>query len=90
MWRRHRARHRGIDWIWAAYHGLVVTRTTLYQTKALDSSGQLRRRIDLVGNARFVRNVIEAAEEERGKFDAHQLGFIEVLRVGAVAFALAC
>jgi hypothetical protein len=38
---------------------------TLCQGEALDASGALRPRIDLVGNGRFVRNVIEAAEEER-------------------------
>ena len=37
----------------------------LCQGEAHDSSGQLRPSIDLAGNGRFVRNVIEAAEEER-------------------------
>jgi type VII secretion ATPase EccA len=48
-----------------AYEELVSACTTLCQGEALDSSGEVRRRIDLVGNGRFVRNVIEAAEEER-------------------------
>ena len=37
----------------------------LYQTERVDQSGQKRRGIDLAGNGRFVRNVIESAEEER-------------------------
>lgn len=54
FWNRH-----------AAYEELVSACTTLCQGEALDSNGQLRRSIDLAGNGRFVRNVIEAAEEER-------------------------
>ncbi len=37
----------------------------LYNSERTDQSGQPRRGIDLAGNGRFVRNVIEAAEEER-------------------------
>ncbi|WP_069161888.1 type VII secretion AAA-ATPase EccA [Nocardia altamirensis] len=37
----------------------------LYQSERVDQSGQQRRGIDLAGNGRFVRNVIESAEEER-------------------------
>ncbi|MEV0293233.1 type VII secretion AAA-ATPase EccA [Nocardia sp. NPDC050710] len=37
----------------------------LYNSEKTDQSGQPRRGIDLAGNGRFVRNVIEAAEEER-------------------------
>ncbi|MBF6356166.1 type VII secretion AAA-ATPase EccA [Nocardia higoensis] len=37
----------------------------LYNSERVDQSGQPRRGIDLAGNGRFVRNVIEAAEEER-------------------------
>jgi type VII secretion ATPase EccA len=48
-----------------AYEELVSACTTLCQGEALDSNGNLRRSIDLAGNGRFVRNVIEAAEEER-------------------------
>jgi type VII secretion ATPase EccA len=59
------ARSRDSDLSDAAYEELVSTCTALCQTEAVDASGQLRNRIDLVGNGRFVRNVIEAAEEER-------------------------
>lgn len=48
-----------------AYDELVAACQTLYEGEAVDESGQLRRNIDLAGNGRFVRNVIEAAEEER-------------------------
>ncbi|QNI07935.1 type VII secretion AAA-ATPase EccA [Mycobacterium kubicae] len=44
---------------------LISACTTLYEGQSVDESGTLRRDIDLVGNGRFVRNVIEAAEEER-------------------------
>ena len=44
---------------------LIAACKVLYENESLDGSGQLRRDIDLVGNGRFVRNVIEAAEEER-------------------------
>ncbi|ORB48950.1 type VII secretion AAA-ATPase EccA [Mycobacteroides saopaulense] len=44
---------------------LVKACETLYETTSADDSGQTRRAIDLAGNGRFVRNVIEAAEEER-------------------------
>ena len=37
----------------------------LYQLESSDQNGQPRRGVDLVGNGRFVRNVVEAAEEER-------------------------
>ncbi|MBH0777578.1 type VII secretion AAA-ATPase EccA [Nocardia bovistercoris] len=37
----------------------------LYRSERTDQSGQQRRGIDLAGNGRFVRNVIESAEEER-------------------------
>jgi type VII secretion ATPase EccA len=48
-----------------AYDELVAACRLLYGSESIDDSGQLRRDIDLVGNGRFVRNVIEAAEEER-------------------------
>ncbi|MFC9995465.1 type VII secretion AAA-ATPase EccA [Nocardia sp. NPDC127526] len=44
---------------------LVETCAELYGQQDVDQSGQQRRAIDVVGNGRFVRNVIEAAEEER-------------------------
>ncbi|KAF0848259.1 type VII secretion AAA-ATPase EccA [Nocardia caishijiensis] len=37
----------------------------LYAQESTDQSGQPRRGVDLAGNGRFIRNVIEAAEEER-------------------------
>ncbi|OBK28307.1 type VII secretion AAA-ATPase EccA [Mycobacterium asiaticum] len=48
-----------------AYDELVAACERLYAGQSLDDTGQLRRDIDLVGNGRFVRNVIETAEEER-------------------------
>ncbi|MCV7283237.1 type VII secretion AAA-ATPase EccA [Mycolicibacterium flavescens] len=59
------ARSRDSELSDAAYEELIATCSTLCDGEALDSTGQLRRRIDLLGNGRFVRNVIEAAEEER-------------------------
>jgi type VII secretion ATPase EccA len=59
------ARSRDSELSDAAYEELVVACTTLCQSEALDSTGQLRRSVDLAGNGRFVRNVIESAEEER-------------------------
>jgi type VII secretion ATPase EccA len=59
------ARTRDSDLSDAAYEELVSSCTALCQSKAVDSSGQQRNGIDLAGNGRFVRNVIEAAEEER-------------------------
>jgi type VII secretion ATPase EccA len=59
------ARTRDSELSEAAYEELVAASTTLSQGEALDSTGQFRRSIDLAGNGRFVRNVIEAAEEER-------------------------
>ncbi len=44
---------------------LVEACRVLYDQEAVDQSGELRRKVDLAGNGRFVRNVIEAAEEER-------------------------
>ncbi|MGA4785955.1 type VII secretion AAA-ATPase EccA [Nocardia sp. AB354] len=37
----------------------------LYERQVVDQSGEQRRAVDLAGNGRFIRNVIEAAEEER-------------------------
>lgn len=59
------ARTRDSELSESAYEELVATCTVLCQGEALDSSGHMRPNIDLVGNGRFVRNVIEAAEEER-------------------------
>ncbi|WP_066902314.1 type VII secretion AAA-ATPase EccA [Mycolicibacterium houstonense] len=59
------ARTRDSELSDAAYEELVNSCVTLCQSEAIDSTGQLRPGIDLAGNGRFVRNVIEAAEEER-------------------------
>ncbi|MEU6561142.1 type VII secretion AAA-ATPase EccA [Nocardia nova] len=37
----------------------------LYAREVVDQSGETHRAVDLAGNGRFIRNVIEAAEEER-------------------------
>src|SRR5690606_7549602 len=44
---------------------LVKACAALYERQVVDQSGEQRRAIDLAGNGRFIRNVIEAAEEER-------------------------
>lgn len=44
---------------------LVTACTQLYELQSTDQSGQPRRGVDLAGNGRFIRNVIETAEEER-------------------------
>ncbi|MFF0530597.1 type VII secretion AAA-ATPase EccA [Nocardia amikacinitolerans] len=44
---------------------LVAACGDLYRKEATDQSGEIRRGIDMAGNGRFIRNVIEAAEEER-------------------------
>jgi type VII secretion ATPase EccA len=59
------ARSRDSELSDAAYEELVSACTTLCEGEALDSTGQMRRSVDLAGNGRFVRNVIESAEEER-------------------------
>lgn len=59
------AKSRDSELTEAAYDELVATCRTLCESESVDHSGQVRRRIDLAGNGRFVRNVIEAAEEER-------------------------
>jgi type VII secretion ATPase EccA len=48
-----------------AYDELVSVCTRLCAEESTDHDGKVRRSIDLAGNGRFVRNVIEAAEEER-------------------------
>jgi Cdc6-like AAA superfamily ATPase len=59
------AQRRDAELTAEAYDEIVAACTDLYVAQAPDQSGQLRRGIDLAGNGRFVRNVIEAAEEER-------------------------
>ncbi|MGW0635285.1 type VII secretion AAA-ATPase EccA [Nocardia salmonicida] len=44
---------------------LIETCDYLYNLESTDQSGQPRRGVDLAGNGRFIRNVIESAEEER-------------------------
>lgn len=48
-----------------AYDELVTVCTRLCGEQSADHDGKIRKSIDLAGNGRFVRNVIEAAEEER-------------------------
>jgi type VII secretion ATPase EccA len=59
------ARIRDSELTEEAYDELVCSCTNLYDAQSVDPAGKLRRNIDLAGNGRFVRNVIEAAEEER-------------------------
>jgi type VII secretion ATPase EccA len=59
------ARTRDSELTETAYEALVSVCTALYERQSVDPTGKLRRNIDLAGNGRFVRNVIEAAEEER-------------------------
>jgi type VII secretion ATPase EccA len=49
----------------SAYDELVGTCGQLCVAESIDHEGNRRKRIDLAGNGRFVRNVVEAAEEER-------------------------
>jgi len=44
---------------------LVAACAELYEQQSTDQTGAPRRGIDVAGNGRFIRNVIEAAEEER-------------------------
>lgn len=59
------ARTRDSELSEPAYRELVSACTALYEARSPEGPGKLRRNIDLAGNGRFVRNVIEAAEEER-------------------------
>jgi type VII secretion ATPase EccA len=49
----------------AAHDELVSVCTALWEGETVDPTGKFHRNIDLAGNGRFVRNVIEVAEEER-------------------------
>jgi len=49
----------------AAYDELVRVCEQLCASTSVDLEGNARSNIDLAGNGRFIRNVIEAAEEER-------------------------
>jgi type VII secretion ATPase EccA len=59
------ARSRDSELIEEAHNELVSACTKLSEGQSADLAGKLRSNIDLAGNGRFVRNVIEAAEEER-------------------------
>jgi type VII secretion ATPase EccA len=59
------ARIRDSELTEAAYNELVSACTALCERTSVDPAAKVRRNIDLAGNGRFVRNVIEAAEEER-------------------------
>jgi type VII secretion ATPase EccA len=48
-----------------AHDELVAVCTRLCAEESIDQDGKVRRNIDLAGNGRFIRNVIESAEEER-------------------------
>jgi type VII secretion ATPase EccA len=48
-----------------AHDALVSACTRLCADESSDQDGRVRRNIDLAGNGRFIRNVIESAEEER-------------------------
>ncbi|GAB16652.1 hypothetical protein GOEFS_009_00200 [Gordonia effusa NBRC 100432] len=49
----------------AALESLTARCEELCLSTVVDSTGRRRRAIDLAGNGRFIRNVVEAAEEER-------------------------
>ena len=49
----------------AATAEMLVVLTSLCDTESPDSRGIPRRRIDIAGNGRFVRNIVERSEEER-------------------------
>ncbi|MFW0791735.1 type VII secretion AAA-ATPase EccA [Gordonia sp. CPCC 205333] len=59
----------------------------LCSSNVLDSTGRLRKSIDVVGNGRFIRNVVEAAEEEReyrlssGSVDVTALDQDQLMRI---------
>jgi type VII secretion ATPase EccA len=59
------AKSRDSDLSSAAYDELVSVCGRLCAEESVDHEGKIRTSIDLAGNGRFVRNVIEAAEEER-------------------------
>jgi type VII secretion ATPase EccA len=44
---------------------LIQACDRLYHMESTDQNGQPRRGVDLAGNGRFIRNIVEAAEEER-------------------------
>ncbi len=68
----------------------------LYAREVVDQSGEQRRAVDLAGNGRFIRNVIEAAEEERefrlatdGSIDLSVIDEAVLMRIEGVDMAKA-
>jgi hypothetical protein len=59
------AKARDSDLSPTAYDELVSVCARLCAEESTDRDGRIRKSIDLAGNGRFVRNVIEIAEEER-------------------------
>ncbi|WP_327101742.1 type VII secretion AAA-ATPase EccA [Nocardia vinacea] len=59
------ARSRDSELSEEAMELLIEACGRLYNTERVDQNRQPRRGIDLAGNGRFVRNIIESAEEER-------------------------
>ncbi|AKS31650.1 type VII secretion AAA-ATPase EccA [Mycolicibacterium goodii] len=59
------ARARDSDLTDDAHRELIAVCRQLCETESLDQAGQRRLSIDIAGNARFIRNVVESAEEER-------------------------
>ncbi|MFQ6324601.1 type VII secretion AAA-ATPase EccA [Nocardia sp. CWNU-33] len=59
------ARKRDSDLSEDALTLLIQACTKLYDQESTDQNGQPRRGVDLAGNGRFIRNLIESAEEER-------------------------
>jgi type VII secretion ATPase EccA len=59
------AKRRDSDLTVEAHDELVAACTRLCADESADQQGRIRHNIDLAGNGRFVRNVIESAEEER-------------------------
>ncbi|OKH85608.1 ATPase AAA [Mycobacterium sp. ST-F2] len=59
------AKARDSDLSSEALDELVAACTRLCAQQSTDDDGNVRRNIDLAGNGRFIRNVIESAEEER-------------------------
>ncbi|MBU3062983.1 type VII secretion AAA-ATPase EccA [Nocardia sp. NEAU-G5] len=74
-----------------AFAVLVQRCESLYAQQRTDAGGAPRRAIDIVGNGRFIRNVIEMAEEERefrltgegSNLDLHDLDETALMRIEA-------
>ena len=59
------AKRRDSDFTEDAFQELVAACARLCETESVDQTGARRSNIDIAGNGRFVRNVVESAEEER-------------------------